>query len=86
MQRYAGRPFVVLGVNLDAERQAVERNRRPWPSIWDEGGHNARRWGVSGLPAVYLLDAHGVVRFRSPGPPAHEVIERKIEELLREVR
>jgi hypothetical protein len=86
VERYAGKPFVVLGVNRDADRAILtrvqQRDRIPWPSVWDEDGRIASRWGVQGLPAVFLLDAQGVIRFQSVGPPAHEKLEAKVDELL----
>ena len=87
VQRYAGQPFAVLGVNLDTERQTLlqVQARAEWPSLWDGADHQlAARWKVRGLPAVFLLDRHGVIRFASEGSPAPEVLERKIAELLRE--
>jgi hypothetical protein len=71
--RYAGRPFVLLGVNLD-----------PDPTRRAEQAEAASRWGVHGLPAVFLIDARGVVRLACEGLPDIDQLDRKIEELLKE--
>ena len=63
-----------------------QRDRIPWRSVWDEDGHNATRWGVKGLPTVFLLDASGIIRLHSVGPPAHDKLEAKINELLRDAK
>lgn len=38
-----------------------------WPTIVDDDGEIARVWGVSGVPAVYVLDALGGIRFVTRG-------------------
>jgi hypothetical protein len=89
VSKYAGRPFVVLGVNLDRDRDMLRRVEESqnitWPSWWD--GRDLRiaeRWHIQGLPGVFLLDAKGVIRLTSEGPPEPEKLEDKIDELLKE--
>jgi peroxiredoxin len=38
-----------------------------WPTVDDADGAISARWGVSGVPAVYILDAAGRVRFVTRG-------------------
>jgi hypothetical protein len=91
VERYRGQPFVVLGVNLDRNREVLRRvqekeqlNFRSW---WDgPGGPIARHWDISALPAVFLLDHRGVIRFETQGVPDREELERKIDRLIREAR
>jgi thiol-disulfide isomerase/thioredoxin len=71
VERMKDKPFVLLGVNCDAERDLIEREnpRRGinWRSWWDGaavGGPVYSAWQVEGLPCVVLLDAEGVIRHR----------------------
>ena len=63
--------FAIVGVNsedtIEAAREAVEKNKLTWKSFFDGGGTNgpiATRWNVSGWPTTYLLDEHGVIRYK----------------------
>lgn len=38
-----------------------------FPAITDPDGHIAARWGVRGVPASFVLDADGAIRFASVG-------------------
>ncbi len=65
---YAGRPFAILGVSGDDDREALrlflEREQLPWKSIFDAAGDIRSLWNISGLPTYILIDHHGkVVRY-----------------------
>jgi hypothetical protein len=71
VKRLAGKPFVLLGINSDANRTALkkvlEKERITWRSWWDAGstgGPIATKWNVSGWPTIYVLDAQGVIRHK----------------------
>jgi RNA polymerase sigma factor (sigma-70 family) len=68
VKRLAGRPFVLLGVSGDEDRDRLRgwlaRNPLPWPSWWDGRRRIARAWNVSAWPTVYVLDPKGVIRYR----------------------
>lgn len=92
VQRYAGRPFALLGVSLDAEReevvQACARNGATWPSWWDGAdGPIARQWGIRSLPNVFVLDHRGVVRYRQVrGAELEAAVERLVREAEADTR
>jgi thiol-disulfide isomerase/thioredoxin len=85
--RLEGRPFAFLGVNYDESpeelRSALKHQVIPWPNWMREGGdQTSREWEVSALPAAFVIDAQGVIRYRGrPGPEMDEAVET----LLREV-
>jgi thiol-disulfide isomerase/thioredoxin len=95
-ERFQGRPFALLGVNCDEDRdrakELIQKERIPWRSWWDRGaaGPIATRWGVEGWPTVYVLDHRGVVRYQG----AREVddgtgqkpLEQAVEALLGELK
>jgi hypothetical protein len=65
----AGRPFVLLGVNTDEDRQVIKsviaKQQLTWRSWWDGGstdGPIATRWQVSNWPTLYVIDHKGVIR------------------------
>jgi thiol-disulfide isomerase/thioredoxin len=68
VERMKGRPFVLIGVNGDEDRsRAKEVSAKEgihWRSFWDGRGPDGIpvKWGVSGWPTVYLIDAKGVIR------------------------
>ena len=71
-KRYAGRPFAIVGVSGDGDRAAGQRAvvnaEISWRSFWN-GPENGRgpivnTWNVHAWPAVYLIDAGGVIRHR----------------------
>lgn len=85
--RYHARGFEVVGVSLDTDREALERfqtrNQLPWPQYFDGQGWNNRfvvRYGVSLVPAMWLLDKRGVLRHLD----ARDHLAEKIEALLSE--
>lgn len=89
VQRYAGRPFVLLGVNADDSpeqlRQVQHKAELSWPSIHDgRGGPICAAWGIEGFPTQVLIDARGAVRWRHVGAPAEWLLDAKVEELVRE--
>jgi thiol-disulfide isomerase/thioredoxin len=68
VERLAGKPFALLEVNSDEDREAVKRTMRKegltW-RCWFDGGREgpiARRWNVHSWPTIYVLDARGVIR------------------------
>jgi hypothetical protein len=64
-----GSELVVLGVSFDTRRAdldyALKENRVQWPQHFDGLGADgalAMRLGVRQLPALWLLDRHGVLQ------------------------
>jgi hypothetical protein len=88
VKQYEGRPFVIIGVNSDADRETVKKataqEKLTWRSFWDGGstdGPIARQWNVSGWPTLYVIDHRGVIVERvGARPKDKELIERKVKE------
>lgn len=72
LEVHKDKPFAVLGVNsdskLDVAKQAKVDAKLDYRSWWDgyleknTSGPIATAWNVTGWPAIYLLDAKGVIR------------------------
>jgi len=69
LSMFADRPFTIIGVNGDYNRKRLEstlhENSVTWPNICDGGnGVLAKEWNVQGWPRRFVLDHHGIIRYR----------------------
>lgn len=88
--RFADRPVVVLGMNRDQFgseeriRKFLERKKITFPQFLDFDGEAADKYGVTGIPCTFLIDAKGILQYVSVGfTPGHdEVLAEHIEALL----
>ena len=85
--KYKDRPFVILGVNSDTDRErvkkAIAREGISWRSWWAGGidGPIPQLYQVQRWPTLYLLDGRGTIRL---APVQGHVLEDAIELLVRE--
>ncbi len=93
VERLEGRPFALLGINSDSDRDKLKslmvENGITWRSWWDRdrtGGPIATRWDVQGWPTIIVLDANGVIRFK--GLPHHvaKPLDDAVDSLLAEMK
>lgn len=92
VKRLAGKPFVLLGVNGDGDRDGLrkwlEKEPLPWRSWWDgdkgDGdGRVTRAWNVTAWPTVYILDGRGVIRYKDV---LDKDLDNAVDALLKEAR
>lgn len=91
VKTYAGKPFAIVGINSDADREelkdVVRKEEITWRSFWNGGstsGPISTRWNVSGWPTIYVIDAQGVIRYKSVGADA-EAIDAAIAKCIAEI-
>jgi hypothetical protein len=91
VKRLQGRPFALIGVNSDQDREKLKgvlpKEQITWRSFWDGGsprGPISRAWKVQGWPTLYVIDAGGVIRHRHVGSPGEQVLDAEIEKLVAE--
>jgi hypothetical protein len=89
VQKYEGRPFVLLGVDEDTDdraklQKAEKKHELNWRSWWDQGGSIGRRWDVDALPTFFLIDHKGMTRWRSFNGVDLKEMQGLIERLVRE--
>ena len=91
VKRLADKPFVLLGVNSDKDREKVkeenEKEQITWRSFFDggsTGGPIATQYSVQGWPTLYVIDAKGVIRHKWLGSPGGEVLDEAIEKLVKD--
>ena len=87
VERMKGRPFVLLGVNGDEDRELAKSVSAKvgitWRSFWNERPHGpiSLKWGVSSWPTVYVIDATGVIRNDNlRGPDLDKAVELLVAE------
>jgi thioredoxin-like negative regulator of GroEL len=88
VKRYKDKPFALLGVNSDKDRDALKQvlkdEKISWRSWWNggsPGGPIAKAWGVNAWPTLYLIDAKGVIRHRLVGGQG---LDQALTKLMRE--
>ena len=86
--KLAGRPFVVLAVNLDEPesriRKFLTQMKLDFPILLDPGRNVAKGWNARILPATFIVGPDGRVRYSLVGEMdwANEHIVARISELL----
>lgn len=69
--RYADQGLVILGVNLDEERNAAQRFLQKYPAAfrigYDPEGNVAEAYQVAVMPSSYLIDQQGRIRLAHTG-------------------
>jgi len=88
VKQYAGKPFVLLGVNGDTPdtlKQLIDSGRITW-RCWSDGGNGpiAQQWQISAIPTLFLIDAKGVIRQTFQGRPREKQLEEAIAALVAE--
>jgi serine/threonine-protein kinase len=82
-----GRPFALLGVNCDKDREGVDRavmeRKVTWRSWRDDNAVLRGQWQVDAYPTIYLIDHEGVIRKKWVGKPDSEELKAAVEELVR---
>src|SRR6266702_3492270 len=86
VSRLADKPFVIVGVNSDADREKLKETLKEekitWRSFWNgekgTSGPISTEWNVRGWPTLYLIDADGVIRHKFLGNPG----DRKMDEFV----
>lgn len=89
VRRLEGRPFALIGVNSDADRQelkkVIKKEGITWRSFWDgKSGPIAAEWEVERWPTLFLLDDRGVIRETYVGSPDDEALNAAIDRLVLE--
>ncbi len=90
VKRLKDQPFALIGVNSDPDLKLLRKVRvekeLTWRSFWNglEGtsGPISTKWGVTGWPTIYVLDAKGVIRFKNV---RGEKMDEAVNQLLAEM-
>ena len=79
VQKLEGKPFALIGVNSDQDKQTIEKGLKEHKVTWRsfqnkrEGKPDiAKEFKVQGWPTLYLIDHNGVIRKKWLGSPDTE--------------
>lgn len=73
VKKHRDKSFVLIGVNSDSRARLKKAQREKnlvWRSFWDGGdvdGPIAAAYRVSDWPTIYVIDHHGVIRYKGEG-------------------
>lgn len=79
----------VVGLNYKDTREDalpwLKRNGNPFQVVvFDANGRIGIDYGVYGVPETYVIDGKGVIRYKHIGPLTADVVQKKIEPMLKE--
>lgn len=88
VERQKGRPFALLGINSDGEREVVKKKLAAEGIGWRQaidgstGGPLSKAWDVHAWPTIYLLGEEGKIRsIGLRGAALDEAVEKLVAEL-----
>lgn len=90
VREYQSQNFVVIGVNVDKDREKAERfladTPADFPILYDPMGKLATAYKVAGMPGGILIDRTGHVRFQHAGFSEKQkgLYEEQLQTLLAE--
>jgi thiol-disulfide isomerase/thioredoxin len=69
LKRMRGKPFALIGVNLDPSRTVMKKSEAKhqitWPSFFDGSeGPITKTWNIRLMPTIFVLDAEGIIRYK----------------------
>ena len=63
--KYHDKGFEVVAISLDREEETltkfIEEKKMPWPQAFDNEGTIANKFGITGIPATFLIGADGKI-------------------------
>jgi hypothetical protein len=81
VKTYADKPYALLGINSDEDPEVLKvvlvDENITWRSWWDgnTSGPIHTQWQVELRPAVFVLDANGVIRYK-------DVLDNDLDEAI----
>src|SRR5262249_40105435 len=89
VKRLEGKPFALIGVNTDQDRQQLKKvlvdERITWRSFWNGGstsGPISNKWKINSYPSIFVIDAKGVIRYKNV---RGEAMDKAVDTLLEEM-
>ena len=88
MKRLAGKPFALLGINSDEDREALKKTlteeQITWRSWWEGSidGPIHTTWQIIQRPSIHILDHKGVIRYKNIQPEEVDAVIHGLLEIL----
>jgi hypothetical protein len=88
VERLQGKPFALLGVNVDPSPEALARAQNAhgitWRSWWDSGRRIASKYRVGSYPSLFLVNHDGIIRQTYRGKPRDADLESDVMRVIAE--
>ena len=87
MKGLGGKPFALLGINSDIDKEelkkAMEKEKITWRSWWEghQQGPISTQWNVTAWPSIFVIDAKGTIRYKHV---RGEDLDKAVNTLLKE--
>lgn len=85
-RKYGAQGLQIVGVSMDDEerdaRKIYDADKLNYPVVMGDAKLGELYGGVLGLPVTYLIDRHGIVRYRHEGIVDLKVMEDELKTLL----
>jgi hypothetical protein len=88
VKRLEGKPFALIGVNTDDNREKVQSKSKEmevtWRSFWVGSSSSpvCEQWRIDGFPTIFVIDQTGIVRGATH---SGEEMENLVDQLLKEL-
>lgn len=87
VSRLEGKPFVLISISVDEEKETVEKfhKKKPMPWVHWFNGHEGGvldSWNVNSFPTIYVIDSNGIIRAKNI---REKELDKKVDELLEEM-
>src|SRR5262249_55539551 len=84
------KPFALIGVNTNTSdpkklNAIMDKENMNWRSFVIQEAINAS-WNKPGTPMYYVIDPHGVIRYKWFGSPGAKAIDTAVEKLMHEAK
>ena len=86
-KRLEGKPFAIIGVDCDESKEDLKKGEKDhgitWRSFHDgRQGPIGDKWRIAALPAIFVLDSKGVIRFKDV---REKKMDAAVDALLKEM-
>ncbi len=86
VKRLEGKPFALIGVNTDDDREMVKtrskKDQVTWRSFYDGRHQISQSWNIQGFPTIVLIDHKGIIRgITHSGKEMEAIIDKLLKEM-----
>ena len=90
-EKHAGDSLKIFCINIDKEGASlvspfIQEKGYTLPVLLDPYRKTAERYGVKALPALFVLDPFGIIRFASVGFDETVSLDEKLENIISDIR
>lgn len=87
VKRLEGKPFALIGVNTDDNREEVKSRSKTdqvtWRSFFDGRSNQiCGAWGINSFPTIYVIDPQGKIRYMNVrGKQMDDAVDKLLAEM-----